>query len=278
VARVFGNINVGIWLDQDFCNLSPGAQRTYFQLITQSDIAACGTLALTTRRWSMTVPERYRFEFPEWMEELARERFIIIDEDTEELLVRSFVKWDGGYKNGNRLMAIKGTAEAVRSPLLRSVLAFQLSKVGISEVPSNALPTDFERPSNAVETPKVVVTLGELEVEPETSTRNQEPGTVSIRTATAQTLVASWIDHCQARPPSAVIGKVAKHVGALLAEGIDPAHVERGLAAWKTKGLDASLLPSVVNEVMNAQHRQSTGTQRATQGLQIAAQLRAEGL
>jgi hypothetical protein len=181
MARVFGNINVGIWLDQDFCNLSPGAQRTYFQLITQSDIAACGTLALTMRRWSMTVPEKYRPEFPEWMEELARERFIVIDADTEELLVRSFVKWDGGYKNGNRLMAIKGTAEAVRSPLLRSVLAFQLSKVGISEVPLNALPRDLERPSNAVETPKVVVTLGESVREPETL--NQEPGTFELEPA-----------------------------------------------------------------------------------------------
>lgn len=68
---------------------------------------------------------------------------------------------------------------------------------------------------------------------------------------TAQTLVATWIDHCRARPPSNVIGQIAKHCAALLAEGIDPDAIEAGLAAWHSKGLHPSTLPSVVNEVLN---------------------------
>ena len=68
---------------------------------------------------------------------------------------------------------------------------------------------------------------------------------------TAQTLVATWIDHCRARPPSNVIGQIAKHCAALLAEGIDPDAIEAGLAAWHAKGLHPSTLPSVVNEVLN---------------------------
>jgi hypothetical protein len=184
MARSFGNINVGIWSDADFCDLSAGAQRTYFMLITQSDIAACGTLSLTIRRWSRTVKESERPSFHAWLKELEADRFIVIDEDTEELLVRSFVKWDGGYKNGNRMLAIKGTAEAVRSPLLRSVLAFQLSKVGITDDPSNAVPMPIEGPSKPVETPKVVVTLGESVREPETL--NQNPETFELEPASKE--------------------------------------------------------------------------------------------
>ncbi len=69
---------------------------------------------------------------------------------------------------------------------------------------------------------------------------------------TAQTIVAAWVDWLQQRPPSNVVGQVAKHVGQMLAEGIDPADIRRGLGLWSDKGLHPSTLPSVVNEVMNA--------------------------
>jgi hypothetical protein len=69
---------------------------------------------------------------------------------------------------------------------------------------------------------------------------------------TAQTIVGEWIDRCPKRPPGRVIGQVAKHAGAMLAEGLDPDDIRRGLATWMTKGLDPSTLPSVVNQVMNA--------------------------
>lgn len=67
-----------------------------------------------------------------------------------------------------------------------------------------------------------------------------------------QALIGEWIDHCRKRPPATVIGQVGKQIKAMLDEGIDPADVRRGLAAWHSKGLNPSVLPSVVNELMNA--------------------------
>jgi hypothetical protein len=58
MARTYANIDVGIWGDPEFCALTAGAQRTYFMLITQTDITACGSLALTMRRWSKTCLEQ----------------------------------------------------------------------------------------------------------------------------------------------------------------------------------------------------------------------------
>lgn len=69
---------------------------------------------------------------------------------------------------------------------------------------------------------------------------------------TTQGLIGEWIDHCAKRPPGQVVGQVAKSIDRMLAEGVDPQDVRRGLAAWHAKGLSASVLPSVVNEVMNA--------------------------
>lgn len=85
---------------------------------------------------------------------------------------------------------------------------------------------------------------------------------------TAQTIVTEWIDRCTARPPNRVIGQVAKLVGEMLAEGIDPADTRRGLKAWMTKNLHPSTLPSVVNEVMNAP-RNGPGSTKAAGWLTV---------
>ncbi|HET7388167.1 MAG TPA: hypothetical protein VFJ19_16050 [Nocardioidaceae bacterium] len=68
---------------------------------------------------------------------------------------------------------------------------------------------------------------------------------------TAQSLVAEWIDHCAAKPPRNVVGQVAKHLKAMLDEGIDPDRLRAGLAEWNRKGVHPSVLPSVVHEVAN---------------------------
>lgn len=69
--------------------------------------------------------------------------------------------------------------------------------------------------------------------------------------ATAQHLIAEYISGCAKRPPGQVLGQLGKHVATMLAEGMDPGDVRRGLASWHAKGLHPSTLPSVVHEVMN---------------------------
>jgi hypothetical protein len=69
---------------------------------------------------------------------------------------------------------------------------------------------------------------------------------------TTQTIVGEWLDRCSVRPPSAVIGQMAKQIRVLLDEDrIHPDHIRRGIAHWMRKGLHPATLPSVVNEVMN---------------------------
>ena len=52
--------------------------------------------------------------------------------------------------------------------------------------------------------------------------------------------------------PRQVLGHLGKLVAEMLAEGIDPGGIRRGLAAWHAKGLRPASLPSVVHEVMNS--------------------------
>jgi hypothetical protein len=68
---------------------------------------------------------------------------------------------------------------------------------------------------------------------------------------TAQDLTGEWIDSCQARPPGAVVGQVAKHVGTMLAEKIPPDMIRSGLTAWQARGQSPSSLPSFVHAAQN---------------------------
>jgi hypothetical protein len=96
-------------------------------------------------------------------------RFIFIDDDTEELLVRTFVKHDGGYKHAQRVKAVTGYAEATRSHRLRSELAIEFHKLGIPttlKVPLDRdligtqvpLDRDSVPTEQAIESRRVVVT------------------------------------------------------------------------------------------------------------------------
>lgn len=70
--------------------------------------------------------------------------------------------------------------------------------------------------------------------------------------ASTDELIAEWLEHCRKRPPGNVIGQVGKQLKAMLSEGIDITDVRAGLAAWARKGAHPSVLPSIVNELMNS--------------------------
>jgi hypothetical protein len=81
---------------------------------------------------------------------------------------------------------------------------------------------------------------------------------------TTGTILGEWLQRCQKRPPESVVKRIGKDVRGMLAEGIDPDDVRRGMASWQSKGLDPSVLPSVVNQVMNG-----TVPVRRTSGLGV---------
>jgi hypothetical protein len=137
MTRKYAPIVTAIWRDEHFRALTAGAQRTYLLLVSQPDISAAGTLALTLRRWAAMAADTTSETFRADLTELERARFVVIDEHTEELLVRSFVKWDGGAGNVKRKPVIKAAAREVESITIRRALAVEFDKLGL---PSEWLP------------------------------------------------------------------------------------------------------------------------------------------
>jgi hypothetical protein len=131
MSRNYANFATAIWRpEDDFGDLTMPAQWAYFMLSTQSDISAAGVLSLNVRRWSMRARGVTREIVVAALKELQAAEKVFYDYDTEELLIRTFVKADGGYGNRKRRPVIERAALELESPRLREALAKELRKLG----------------------------------------------------------------------------------------------------------------------------------------------------
>lgn len=282
MPRSHGRIMAAIWNDPDFLALAEGPQRLYMFLLSQPDLSHAGLVPLRIGRWAKKVSGGTRALIEQHIATLADARFVVADEDTEELLVRTFVRNDGVYKQPKVMLRLREDARQIESPRLRSAFRAELDRLPLNELADgtratvsgivDTLRSDFadaqgyplERVSDTPsDTPRV--RAGAFPQPPTTDPQppatvpatpgRGEPGrslaVIADDAPTAQTLVAEWIDHCPERPPGRVIGQVSKELKGLLDEGIDPERVRRALAEWNRKGLHPSTLPSVVHEIGN---------------------------
>lgn len=140
MARSYANFTTAIWRDDDFRALSMAGQHTFMMLNTQADISAAGVLTMALTRWASRTSDLTPSRIREGISELERAGFVVVDEGTEEILVRSFVRWDKGYSNANRQPSIRDAADAIESPALRWALAKEFERLA---VPDRCVPESY---------------------------------------------------------------------------------------------------------------------------------------
>jgi hypothetical protein len=95
VARSYGLLKSSVWESgSDFRTLGPLAQWAYTMLLSQPQISNLGILPYTPTRWIRLAAGLTLDAFQQALAELAAGRFVIVDEDAGEVLVRTFVKHD----------------------------------------------------------------------------------------------------------------------------------------------------------------------------------------
>ena len=132
MAREYGKVLMSAWTDREFCALSRQSQGTYFFLASQSDLNRAGVITMALNRWASRCGENDRDLILKDMGELARAAFIVVDEDQEEVLVRSYIRADEGWKSPNIMVAIANAARQISSETLRAVISDELSKINTS--------------------------------------------------------------------------------------------------------------------------------------------------
>lgn len=133
MANAAALIDEGMWRrDKEFRALPRLAQCTYLQLLSQKDLDCAGILTLhidlLAKGCDELDVEQLRFD----LAALEGARFVFVDDDTDELLIRSYfrrvsVKSPNAYKSALR------SAKLINSPKLRAELAAEMRRVGRKE-------------------------------------------------------------------------------------------------------------------------------------------------
>lgn len=135
MAREYAKILTRIWADSDFKRLSAEAQRLYFQVISQPDISMAGVVTLAEKRWSLQVADCDEEHIVAALHELEGRRFLVVDRETQEVLVRSFVRSDECWKSPTSMKGVDSAVRAVLSDGLKAVLRDEILRIDLSKLP-----------------------------------------------------------------------------------------------------------------------------------------------
>ena len=128
----YGKIFKRVWGDADFKALTCQQQLLYLKLVSQTDISLAGVLTLATIRWAGQTAGVTDKDIARTLAELEAARFIVCDRETQEVLVRSYVRNDLGWRSSKTMKAVKAAVGRILSPRLRGVISAELLKVDTS--------------------------------------------------------------------------------------------------------------------------------------------------
>ncbi|GAA1450396.1 hypothetical protein ACFP47_10275 [Nesterenkonia lacusekhoensis] len=129
MARELANIRLDIWISQDFRDLTEAEQRLYFTLLTHDSLSYAGVAEWRPKRLAKLATDSTGDHVEEVGRSLESKRFILIDEDTEEVLVRSFLKHDGLLKQPRLTVSMVNAYGATASQEIRAVIIHELRKL-----------------------------------------------------------------------------------------------------------------------------------------------------
>lgn len=139
-ARIFTRI----WKDPEFRGLNLESQWFWFCILSQADLSYCGVLPYSPGRWAdlgNTTGAKVRAA----VRETIAARFIVLDEKTEEVWVRTLIHNDGVLDQPNLIRAMAKDFGAVLSPQIRAGILEGLGE-GFAEGLSVRFPNAFLNP------------------------------------------------------------------------------------------------------------------------------------
>lgn len=122
MARGHARIHTAIWSNDDFRTLPAEAQRLYLVLLTQPELTMCGVLDYSAKRVARLAHDTSAAKIDRATKILEQTGYVVIDHDTDELAIRTFMRHDGVTAMPNPL---KGAARAwrqIHSPTIRQVV------------------------------------------------------------------------------------------------------------------------------------------------------------
>lgn len=129
MPRDRANLRIDIWGDQDWRDLSLGAQWLYEYLLTSPKLLYVGVADWRPGRISKLVSGVSASDVERFGAELETARFAVIDTETDEIQIRSFLRHDGILQNPNMWKSIGLDFTAVSSKVLMASIAHEVRRL-----------------------------------------------------------------------------------------------------------------------------------------------------
>lgn len=128
MARSHAKITTAVWRDPAWTRLTARAQWLYMLLLSQQSLSLVGSLDTTPGKWATLANGVTREAIDVALAELEEHRFVVLDHDTGELLIRSFTRHDidPNRVNMNLAKGLWGQWGCIASPGLRSVALHEM--------------------------------------------------------------------------------------------------------------------------------------------------------
>ena len=128
MARDHARIIVSIWGDDDFRALRAPQQHAFFVLLSQPRLSYCGVVDYLPGRFAALSKGMTAASVETIIEGLEKARYVVVDADTQELLVRSFVRHDGLLQSPNVTKAMVKDYGQIISPRIRAAVLNELQR------------------------------------------------------------------------------------------------------------------------------------------------------
>ena len=128
MPRDHARINLAIWNDPDWRRLPPLAQHLYLTLWTHPDLSYAGVVDWRPGRIAALAGGWTASDVSAAADCLEARLFVVRDEDTEECLIRSWVRWDGLLKQPIMAVSFANAYAATASNTIRGVIVHEAKK------------------------------------------------------------------------------------------------------------------------------------------------------
>jgi len=238
-GRQYALLRIDIWRDEDWRDLSVDAQWLYELLISQPVTSTAGVLPLQITKWARCARGMTIERVAAAVGMLSERRYIVIDDDTEEVLVRSYIR-HGAAATGtpNVMLSALRCAVSVQSTELRQALLDEIERLerqwsekalevilSLRESLCKAFDKPLSKPFESLPDASVQV---QVQVPVVNVTNNKEKQVVSVE---VRSLVQGNVD----RP--LLSNKVTRKgleevVAAMLVDDCDPRGIALSLQEW----------------------------------------------
>lgn len=128
-----------IWIDRDFVRLCPQSKLVYLMLLSQPDLSHLGVLPLVPRRFARAVGVTVE-AITESLTDLDQARFIVVDPEAEQVLIRTLLRNDVA-KQPQVLRAAFTAVKGLASRRIATVLIDEVAWLLAHDVTEKTAPT-----------------------------------------------------------------------------------------------------------------------------------------